>query len=99
MIRPATVTWLTLATLVVVGLFHVKHQVQTLEDEIVRVNRQIASERETIHVLNAEWGYINQPQRLDTLSSRYLDLQPLKPNQIVNLGSLDRKSTRLKSSH
>lgn len=90
MIRPATVTWLALATLIVVGLFHVKHQVQTLEDEIGRVNRQIAGEREAIHVLKAEWGYINQPQRLESLSSRHLELQPLKPNQIVNLDAFSR---------
>jgi hypothetical protein len=85
MIRPTTVVWLALATLIVVGLFHVKYQVQALEDEIVRVNRQIVGEQEAIHVLQAEWSYVNQPQRLESLSSRHLDLQPLKAKQIINL--------------
>jgi hypothetical protein len=85
MIRPTTIAWLALATVIVMGLFHVKYQVQALEDEIVRVNRQIVGEQEAIHVLQAEWSYVNQPRRLEALSSRHLDLQPLKPAQIVNM--------------
>ena len=92
MIRPTTIVWLALATLIVVGLFHVKYQVQALEDEILRVNRQIVAEQEAIHVLQAEWSYVNQPQRLQSLSSRYLELQPLQPRQIVNLADFGRDS-------
>lgn len=90
MIRPTTVAWLALALLIVVGLFHVKFQVQALEDELVRLNRQIDGEQEAIHVLKAEWSYVNQPQRLQDLSSRYLELRPLTPRQIVNLADFGR---------
>ena len=92
MIRPTTVAWLALALLIVIGLFHVKFQVQALEDELVRVNRQIDGEQQAIHVLKAEWSYVNQPQRLQGLSQRFLDLQPLTPRQIVNLANFGRDS-------
>ena len=92
MIRPTTIVWLALALLIVVGLFHVKFQVQALEDELVRLNRQIDGEQGAIHVLKAEWSYVNQPQRLQSLSARYLELQPLTPRQIVNLADFGRDS-------
>ena len=84
MIRLATAVWLALAAVIVFGLFQLKHEMQALEDETFRVNRQIVAEQEAIHVLRAEWSYINQPQRLQSLAARYLDLQPIRPNQIVH---------------
>ncbi len=84
MIRAATVVWTTLAGCVGFGLFHLKHEVQALEDDLVRLNRQIVAEQQSIHVLKAEWSYINQPQRLEALARRHLDLVPMRPEQLGN---------------
>lgn len=88
MIRPTTVLWMGLAGAVGFGLFQMKHQVQALEDEMFRLNRAIVGEQQAIHVLKAEWSYINQPQRLQTLAARHLDLQPMKPTQLGGLADL-----------
>jgi hypothetical protein len=88
MIRPSTVMWLALAGVVGFGLYHLKQEVQALEDELFRLNRSILAEQESIHVLRAEWSYINQPSRLQALTLRHLDLQPTKPAQIGTVAKL-----------
>ena len=88
MIRLSTALWIALAGVIGFGLYHLKHQVQALEDELFRVNRTILAEQEAIHVLHAEWSYLNQPSRLQALASRHLDLQPMKPAQLGTLDSL-----------
>jgi hypothetical protein len=88
MIRPATVFWISLAGAVGFGLYHLKHEVQALEDQLFRVNRSILAEEEAIHVLHAEWSYVNQPSRLQALVARHLGLQPTKPTQIGKIATL-----------
>ena len=88
MIRPATLFWIALAGCVGFGLYHLKNEVQSQEDELFRVNRTILAEQEAIHVLRAEWSYLNQPARLQALATRHLDLQPTKPSQLGTIASL-----------
>jgi len=90
MIRPATAFWIVLAGCAGFGLYHLKHEVQALEDQLFRVNRSILAEQEAIHVLHAEWSYMNQPARLQALAARHLDLQPTKPSQLGTLATLPR---------
>lgn len=90
MIRPGNIFWIGLALTLGYGLYHLKHEVKALEDELFRLNRQILAEQQAIHVLRAEWSYINQPQRLQSLSQRHLDLQPTRPAQIGTLATLPR---------
>jgi hypothetical protein len=88
MIRPSTLLWVGLAGAVGFGLFQLKHEVQELEDEMFRLNRAVIAEQQAIHVLKAEWSYINQPQRLQSLAARHLDLQPMKPGQLGTVAEL-----------
>ncbi len=88
MIGRSTVLWLSLAIVAGVGLFHVSYRVQSLEDELTQVNREIVRERETIHVLRAEWSYLNEPQRLAELSRRHLTLAPLSATQMMRIEDL-----------
>lgn len=88
MIRLGTAIWIVLAGVVGYGLYHLKHEVQALEDELGRLNRQIFAEHQNIHVLKAEWSYINQPHRLEALAQKHLDLTPLVPKQIARVSDL-----------
>ncbi|MER0238254.1 hypothetical protein [Fulvimarina sp. MAC8] len=66
--------------------FHVKHDADLVETEIRKVERKIASEKETIAILSADWTLLNQPNRLQTLSETYaeeLKLVEVRPDQIV----------------
>ncbi len=81
-----TLFWILLAAVVGFGLFQVKYKVQTLEDDLARLNAAITAEQEQLHVLAAEWAYLNHPARLQELSARYL---PLHPPTVDQIGTLD----------
>ncbi|MCA1972659.1 MAG: hypothetical protein LDL44_07450, partial [Caenispirillum sp.] len=88
MIRAATLVWAVLAIAVGVGLFMLKYEVQGLEDELTRLNREIRSDRAAVHVLEAEWSYLNDPARLRDLASRHLGMAPLAPDQVSTVAQL-----------
>lgn len=88
MIRAATLVWAVLAIAVGVGLFMLKYEVQGLEDELARLNREIRSDRAAVHVLEAEWSYLNDPARLRDLASRHLGMAPLAPDQVSTVAQL-----------
>jgi hypothetical protein len=69
MIRLTSIIWVSLAGAIGFGLYHLKQEVQALEDALFRLNRNILTEQEAIHVLRAEWSYINQPSRLQSLAA------------------------------
>jgi hypothetical protein len=92
MMRAATLVWIALAGVIGTGLFQLKHVVQEMDDELARLNRQIAAEHRNIHVLRAEWSHHNQPQRLQLFVQRHLDLEPMKPAQLARLGDLPRRA-------
>ncbi len=50
-------------------LMRVSQNVQRLEKDIVRYDREIAKEKDKIRVLKAEWAYLNNPERLEILAS------------------------------
>lgn len=86
MSRISPFLWLALDLLLGFALYETKYAVQRLEDDRVKIDRQIALDRDQIHVLTAEWSYLTQPDRLGRLSGKYLTLQPVTAAQ---LGSFD----------
>ncbi len=70
----------------VFGLFQVKLAVQDLEQRLARLDRALLESETNIHVLRAEWAYLNRPERLAKLAARYLDLAPLRADQIAAIG-------------
>ncbi len=82
MIRPATVLIVLLAAALSLTLFVVKYQVQDFEEELVEYNRALTDDRQAIHVLKAEWSYLNQPDRLRNLAERYLGLAAVETRQV-----------------
>lgn len=88
MIRGTTVIWMLLSVVAGVWMFVVKHQVQSLEGELRRVERAIVAEQEAIHVLAAEWSYLNQPARLDGLGRRLIGLAPMLAAQQTGFAGL-----------
>lgn len=67
----------------VFGLFQIKLAVQDLEGRLMTLDRALLKSETEIHVLRAEWAYLNRPERLARLAASYLDLAPLRAGQIV----------------
>jgi cell division protein FtsL len=85
-----TILWTCLAGAVGVGLFSVKHEVKEQEQRLSQLNRDIQREQEAIHVLKAEWSYLNDPTRLRALSEKHLGMRPVVPTQVATLDSIAR---------
>lgn len=88
MITRGTIAWIALSLVAGIALFEVTYRVQALEEELARVNRDILKERETLHVLRAEWSYLNEPGRLSELTRRHLELAPLQASQMIQIDDL-----------
>lgn len=68
-------------------LFKVKYEVVELEQNLRNTLAKIHQEDETMHILKAEWSHLNEPQRLQTLSEKYLDAHPVHRKQVATLSS------------
>ena len=82
MSKRTTFLALILAAVMSLGLFMVSYQVQDLEDQLESLNRGIARDSRAVHVLQAEWAHLNDPQRLRLLAERYLGLEPIATKQL-----------------
>lgn len=76
-----------------VGLYLVKYNVQNVQREVAGLKKELAQEKESLHLLNAEWAYLNRPQRLEQLASRHLDLVPLDSRQVGEVAILPAAAT------
>jgi cell division protein FtsL len=94
MMRSSTFTALVLVCGLGFGLFKVKYEVQSLEEDLGKINRQIATDQDAIHVLKAEWSYLTQPVRIGDMAGRHLALQPVTAAQMGSFDQLPLKSDR-----
>ncbi len=85
------ITWLAAVTLGAIGLFYVSHQVEQLEDQLAREDRAILRHQEAIHVLQAEWSYLNRPERIADLARRHLALSPLSADRVIGIQDLPQR--------
>jgi hypothetical protein len=86
--RRAALLLFALSVVAGATLYAVSYKVSALDERLIALNEEITRDREAIHVLRAEWSYLNQPERLEGLSQRYLGLQPLAGNQFAAIGSV-----------
>ncbi|MEE8172947.1 MAG: hypothetical protein V3T62_08460 [Alphaproteobacteria bacterium] len=84
MIRPALILWIGLPAIVTIALLLVSYQVQRLENELEQLERAAIAQQEEVHVLNAEWSFLNRPERLARLAERHLELAPVAPRQMIS---------------
>jgi cell division protein FtsL len=94
MMRSSTFIALILVCGLGFGLFKVKYEVQSLEDELGKINRQTATDQDAIHVLKAEWSYLTQPVRIGAMAGRHLALSPVTSAQMGSFDQLPLKSDR-----
>lgn len=99
MIRRATTLFLLIACVLTVVLYNMENQVEGFQTEIRNLNRQIVEDRKAIHVLKAEWSYLNDPERLKKLAEHHLDLKPVEPGQIGSLADLPEKDAEVEAAY
>lgn len=87
--RQATLLCCLVVAALAVVLMAVKHQVQRLEEDLVALNQKIATERQAIHVLHAEFSFLAEPERLRRLAAAHLGLAPIEPGQLGTFAIID----------
>lgn len=77
-----------------IGLYLVKYNAQCMQREVAALKHDLANEKESLHLLNAEWAYLNRPERLQQLADKHLDLVPLDSRQIGEVAVLPAAATQ-----
>ena len=79
---------LTIVVFSIAASNYLKNSGYRMEAELNTLNKNIQSDIETIHVLNAEWSKLNNPSRLRALVADHIALNPIKAEQIINYSAL-----------
>jgi hypothetical protein len=90
--RASYFLWGALGIGVSVSLFLLKYKVQALENELVARQEQVLKDRSAIRVLQAEWTYLNDPERLRRLSAEHLGFAPATAQNIADISALPFRS-------
>ena len=81
--------WLLGAAITGIGLYGIAYEVEQMEKELAALEREIIEERETTHVLEAEWTYLARPERIEDLSGQFLPrMQSLTAERIGGYDAL-----------
>ena len=88
MIRTTDIALFTLMIAAAAGTYKIKAEANGKQNEIRRIERQIAVEEDTIDLLEADWSMLTQPERLQQLVEKHageLALQPIEAHQVVSV--------------
>lgn len=80
-------TWLWMLALIVAAfmLYSVKYQVQSVKNQVAATARELEAEREAMHVADAEWAYLNRPERLQALAAKYLTSTDITVDHVADI--------------
>lgn len=91
----ALLIWAVLMVPASALLYSASAHVRELQKQLAGMDAQIASEKETIRVLNAEWAYLNNPGLLSSRAKKYLGFGTLTSSkQITRFDDLSIKIAR-----
>lgn len=91
MVRVLNFFFLALSGLACLALYHVSEQARVAGLELSRVNREIASERDDMSVLQAEWARVADPSRIQKLAQSRLGLTDTPTVELSSLQLLPRR--------
>lgn len=79
---------LMIAVLSGICLFVLKYQVKEEERQLQTIHREILQNKREIHMLEAEWAHLNDPQRLLELVHSQTDWETISAPQISTLSDI-----------
>jgi hypothetical protein len=74
--------------------YSIKYDTLYYAEQVAKLKNQVQRERDAIAVLQAEWQYLDRPDRLQAAADQHLDLQPMKIQQLARLSELPNRPTR-----
>lgn len=70
--------------------YHENYRTQAAISHAERLERDIADARQRLRVLNAEWAYLNRPDRLRELADINFERLQLVPIEVQQFGPIDQ---------
>ena len=70
------------------GLYLTTSSYDNRQNQLAILEAQIAHEDTQADILKAEWSYLSRPERVLTMSSDLLQLQPISKDRVVPLDAL-----------
>lgn len=80
------------------GLYMTTHSFDNRADELARLEAQIRHENQQSAILNAEWSYLSRPERVLSLSSNLLSLQPISADRVLPLAAIPFRDNAFKEA-
>ena len=75
--------------------YSIKYDTLYYTEQVAKLKAKVQREREAIAVLQAEWQYLDRPDRLQAAADHHLpDLQPMKIQQLARLSDLPNRPAR-----
>lgn len=78
-----------------VYLYRVKYETIYLSEQVARLKREIAREKDSISMLRAKWQQLNSPDRLQRLAEANLSLTTLRVHQIATWQEVPDRAAHL----
>jgi cell division protein FtsL len=75
--------------------YTIKYETIFHAETIVKLQHEMKVEQDQIGTLRAEWAHLTRPERIQALADKFLDLQPVALNQIVQAEALPGKAPRV----
>jgi hypothetical protein len=90
--RKLTIATLVMSAVICGVVYDLKSRVTALDRELRQVRAQIAVTDQTVHLLQAEWTHLNQPDILNALVTEHTALAPVNAEQLVTLDDITREA-------
>lgn len=88
MMRLLNIAALAVTILVSFGLYKLKYGTSVAENTARKLHGEIEAEGQYLRILRAEWSHLDQAERIQRLSEKYLGLRPVDPEQIVHINDI-----------
>lgn len=80
--------WFSVIVVASFGLYQVKYEVQSIRGQITSTAQELEQEKEALHVVAAEWAYLNRPERLQQLAGKYLVSKGVRVEQVAEVQAI-----------
>jgi cell division protein FtsL len=72
-------------------VYRIKYDATLQAERLAKLRAEVRQERDRIAALRAEWEQLDNPERIEVLAKRFLQLQPIAPTQFDTLDRLPER--------
>ena len=76
-------------------VYRIKFNSTVQAERLAKLRGEVRRERDTIAALRAEWGQLDNPERIEALANRYLQLKSIAPTQFDALDHLPERPSQV----